>query len=175
MTCNELDLLLSLRAAGALEPAEAATVDAHLAGCARCRAEADALARVLDLARLPPPSEAERRAAADLPARTVAALRRDRGRQVDLRRSRWFQVTAAVAVAAAVLLAFLAPALLGRSPSLPPGDAGAGVPVAAQSWEAPDLDTLWEETEVLDLDGAAFGAWTTTADLGDAALAAADF
>lgn len=72
--CTDLDLLLPLHATGALEPAEASRVEDHLAACASCRAEAARDAEVLSLAKLPPPSEAERRAVADVPRRAIAAM-----------------------------------------------------------------------------------------------------
>lgn len=47
--CAEVRLSLGAHALGALDPAEAAAVEAHLAGCPRCRAEADALAGLPEL------------------------------------------------------------------------------------------------------------------------------
>ena len=88
--CKDFDLLISLRAAGALEPAEATRLDAHLESCAACRAEADADAEVLGLAKLPPLTEAERRAANGLARDVVAELHRTRGppRRLEARRRR---------------------------------------------------------------------------------------
>ncbi|MGZ3461252.1 MAG: zf-HC2 domain-containing protein, partial [Archangium sp.] len=40
--CPEYDELLTLHAAGALEPGEQARVRAHLESCAACRSEAEA-------------------------------------------------------------------------------------------------------------------------------------
>jgi hypothetical protein len=59
MTCTESRDLFSARVDGALAPAESATLDAHLAGCAECRRElagferAVALTRALEPARAP--------------------------------------------------------------------------------------------------------------------------
>jgi anti-sigma factor RsiW len=136
--CRDFDLLLPLHAAGALDAAEAARVEAHLASCAICRAEAAADAEALALAKLPPPSEAERRALADVPRRALAELHRS-----DRRRSGWKRAAVAIAVAAAVLLAVLSPAVLQRTPQ---------VPAAAAVWQEPDLDTMWEDAGVLDLE-----------------------
>jgi predicted anti-sigma-YlaC factor YlaD len=160
--CSEdIAVLISLRAVGGLTDAESARVEAHLATCERCRAEADADAEVLALARLPPASEAEQRAAAVRPTRALAAFR---GRVA--RRARWVRYSAVLAVAAAAVLAILAPAYL-RRPH------GPRQPTAAQvaTWEAPDLQTLWDDTSVLDLDGTSS---SDAADVTDAALAAAD-
>jgi anti-sigma factor RsiW len=159
--CKGFDLLLPLHAAGALDPDEAARVEAHLAACAACRREAALDAEALLLAKLPPPSDAERRAVADVPRRALAALH-----AADRRRSRWKPVAAGIGVAAAALLAILAPAMLQRAPELP---RTATVAVAAASWEEPDLDTLWDEAGVLDDE-----ASSTTWDESDAALAALD-
>ncbi|MGC5009151.1 anti-sigma factor family protein [Streptosporangium sp. DT93] len=46
MTCDEVRMSLGVYALGALEPDEQVLVEAHLAGCARCRAELEELAGV---------------------------------------------------------------------------------------------------------------------------------
>jgi anti-sigma factor RsiW len=156
-TCKDLEVLVSLRAAGALEPAEEARVEAHLAHCRSCRAEAAAAAEVLGLARLAPPSDAVRRAVAEVPARAVAEVRRDTSRRRTFARR---GVAIAAAVAAALMVS--APALLQRDrPPLPPA--------AEAAWQEPDLDGIWEDTEVLELTPAAYDA---AGDDTDAALAA---
>jgi anti-sigma factor RsiW len=161
--CKDFDLLLSLRAAGALDPAEAARVEAHLAGCAACRAEAAADAEVLRLARLPAPTEAEERAGS-LARETLAELHRREGRF-----SSWKRAGAAFAAAAAVLLAVLAPAMLGRRQSYPPAtEVGASAETAA--WQEPDLDTLWSDAGILDDDAA-----SSAADAASVAVASIDF
>jgi anti-sigma factor RsiW len=157
-TCEDLALLLSLRAAGALDPAEAARVEAHLEGCPSCRAEAAEAAEALALAALPPPSEAERRAVRDLPARALEALHRS-----ERRRGLGKRIAAGIAVAAAAVALVLAPAVLRKAPTAP-------VAETAAAWEAPDLDTLWEDASVLDLEASATGG-----DGADAAYAALDF
>lgn len=155
--CTDLDLLLPLHATGALEPAEASRVEDHLAACASCRAEAARDAEVLSLAKLPPPSEAERRAVADVPRRAIAAMQR-----ADRRRASWKRASVGFAVAAVALLAVLAPVLLQRPTHLP-----ATTQVA---WQEPDLDTVWDDSGVLDLSGA-----VASDDEADAVLAAVDF
>lgn len=66
------------------------------------------------------------------------------------------------AVAAVALLAVLAPVLLQRPTHLP-----ATTQVA---WQEPDLDTIWDDSGVLDLSGA-----VASDDEDDAVLAAVDF
>jgi anti-sigma factor RsiW len=157
-TCKDLEVLVSLRAAGALEPAEEARVEEHLAHCRACRAEAAAAAEVLGLARLAPPSDAVRRAVAEVPARAVAEVRRETTRRRTFARR---GVAIAAAVAAALMVS--APALLQRDrPPLPPAAAEA-------AWREPDLDRIWEDTAILELTAAADEA---AGDDTDAALAA---
>lgn len=164
-TCKDFEPLLSLRAAGALAPAEAAPLEAHLAGCAACRAEAAACAEVLSLAKLPPPTEDERRATAGLAAGALAVLHRREGRTTS-----WKRTAAAVLAAAALLVAVLAPALLGKKPAAPPYGLGGGPSATAAVWEEPDLDALWSDAEVLELDGAT----ASGSDASDAAVASLD-
>ncbi|HEY6003629.1 MAG TPA: zf-HC2 domain-containing protein [Anaeromyxobacter sp.] len=141
MSCRENELLLSLRAAGALGPDEAARLEGHLVLCAACRAEAEDLAAALDLAKLPPASEAERRVYGDLAERTLAELRRTA--RVRSLAKRIAVVFAAAAAAAAVVLA---PAVLRRDARGPAGTEAA--------WQQPDLDALWSDASVVDLDSA---------------------
>ncbi len=148
--CKDLEVLLSLRAAGALEPDEAARVEAHLQGCAACRAEAAASRDALRLATLPPPSDAERRAVATLAKDALGELRRG-----EARAESWKRAGAAFAAAAAVLVFVLAPAVLGRKPVLPAATSTAGAQAQADDgWQAPDLDSLWSDADVLDLSNA---------------------
>jgi anti-sigma factor RsiW len=162
--CREYDLSLSLRAAGALDPAEAARLEAHLEACPACRAEAEADAEVLSLAKLPPVSDAERRALADLPKRALAELRRSDG-LAERRRRLGKRIAFGIVAAAAAVIVMYAP---GRER---PPDPRAQAPVATAdaTWESPDLDTVWADAGVLDLsDSAEDGDGT------DAAFAALD-
>jgi predicted anti-sigma-YlaC factor YlaD len=84
--CREYDVLLSLHATNALRGEERARVEAHLASCETCREEVEATAEVLRLARLPAPAPAERRVLADLPERTVEAVRQGERRRGVVRR-----------------------------------------------------------------------------------------
>jgi len=59
MDCEMLGALLSERRRGELSAEEERSLDAHLAGCARCREEASGLDAVLAAAELPPVSIAE--------------------------------------------------------------------------------------------------------------------
>jgi hypothetical protein len=159
--CLEIQPLLSLRAVHALDAEEQRRVEAHLASCASCRAEAAADEEALSLARLPPVSEGERHALRDLAAETLDELqRRDTGR---FGRKR---LAAALAAAAALVIAVLAPAVLRRTPTIPPA------PQQVAEWEQPDLDTLWSDAGLVDVDGSVYAV--ASADVSDAALAAMD-
>ena len=138
--------LLSGRAAGELPAAEAARLDAHLAGCAACRAEGEALATVLSMAALPPPTDAERTALTGLPE----AIRMEQRRASLHRRSPLRLAGALLAVAAAA--AFLVAPAFTRRPLQP---TPAEVAAADQGWEGPDPDELWAASDLASDDGAA--------------------
>jgi anti-sigma factor RsiW len=145
--CRELEVLISLRAASDELPlADAARLDAHLAGCPACAEELERSREVLDLARLPPPGAAESLAMADLTSRTLAVLRRR-----DRRRSIAWRVLASaagLAVAATVVIALLSPAVIRyRTPRF---GTGAVATATQAAWEEPDMDALWTESAVLD-------------------------
>ena len=53
-SCRGLELALYDRAAKTLAPEDAARVDAHLARCAACRAEAERIDEAVELAKVPP-------------------------------------------------------------------------------------------------------------------------
>jgi len=153
--CAEHEVAISLHAAGALEADEAARLEAHIQGCASCRAVLAASARALGLARLPPVNELERRAVGDLAGRTLRELRS---------RERRFVVSwriAGVAAVAAVLVASLvSPAWLRKSQErIAVEQARQWAEVQAHQaaaeaarWQEPDLDELWDATSVLDLE-----------------------
>ncbi len=174
--CRDLEILVSLRASGApdaLDAADAARLDAHLASCAACRAELERSAAALSLASLPPPSEAERRAMRDLPARTRAALRRRDRRRGIARRA--LVGVAGVAVAAGLSMAVVAPALFRKTPSVPVTFAESQQGDEAQdAWQGPDLDTLWSDAQVVDFDSSS-SAQSDGDTSTDAAVAALDY
>ena len=106
--CREWRHLLGAYALGDLAPEELAGLEAHLEGCAACRAEAAALG---DVARLLPLADPDRfsQPAPQLPpklagrvATTIAGERR-----VGQRRRRWRYGLASTAAAAAVAVALL--------------------------------------------------------------------
>ena len=164
-TCRDLDLLLPLRAAGALDDAEAARVEEHLGGGAFSLAQYDAAAAILALAKLPPPGEAERHVGATLARETLAELHRREGRT-----SSWKRAAAAFAAVAAVLLAVLAPAILGRRAVHPPPATSGATATEAIAWQEPDLDTLWSDAGIVDDD-----ASSSASDAASAAVASLDF
>jgi anti-sigma factor RsiW len=153
--CPEFETLLLDRAGGSLDAAEAARLEAHLAGCGACRNEAAALAAALSAARLPPPSEAEQRA---LDRAQVATLRHWRGAEGSRRNRSLLQgFSAGFAVAAAAAVLVIAPGAYRRAQqagAVPGGAAGLPDEVAtvvaatdsdpAAAWE-PDLDAVWED------------------------------
>jgi predicted anti-sigma-YlaC factor YlaD len=63
--CRDIRQALGVYVLGAIDPAERAQVDAHLASCAECREELASLAGLPALLRKVPMSEAERLAVAD--------------------------------------------------------------------------------------------------------------
>jgi anti-sigma factor RsiW len=160
--CREHEPLVAARIAGDISAGDAARLEAHLAGCPACRGEVAGCEAALDAARLPPVSDEERRAFADLAPALLAEQPRRAARRTA---TRWFAV--GLAAAAAAVLAISAPALLRRTPApLPPpagalaqldgvgqqrGAAGQEDLVVEASWE-PDLDQLWADTAILDLD-----------------------
>ena len=100
--CEKLGARLSERRRGELSPEQARALDAHLAGCARCRDEAPGLEAVL--------------AAVELPPVSIAELEALRARRIGegpprVRRSRSWQVPAVMiaAAAAAVLTVSVRP------------------------------------------------------------------
>ena len=117
--CHEYEELLTLHAAGALEPDDEARVRAHLESCAACRSEAASNARVLSDLALPPPSAAMRERTEALPQRALGAWRRDQ-----VRRAFRARTAGALMAAAAVVLLVMRPSLqrveTPRAPVAPP-------------------------------------------------------
>jgi anti-sigma factor RsiW len=149
--CQDHEELLTLHAAGALEPDEEARVRAHLESCAACRSEAASTASLLAEVALPPPSPALREKMEALPQRALAAWRREQVHRALRART----VGALLAVAAAVLL-MLAPSILrpGSSRSEPTPAASVASPETLTDFEqwasANPLGELLEATEAED-------------------------
>jgi anti-sigma factor RsiW len=139
--CTSHEPLLLERTCGTLDDAAAARLDAHLATCAACRAEAAALEEVLALVALPPPSAADRRALDGLsetlrPAPPPTAWRRS-----------WSSFRGgamALAAAAAALLVILGYPLLSSSPA-PDRGALASAQPSTEAWREPDAADGWAE------------------------------
>jgi predicted anti-sigma-YlaC factor YlaD len=164
--CADWLPLLSDRAAGELAAAEAQRLDTHLAGCAACRAEAEALDAVLSMAALPPTAPAEREALTGL----AEAVRLEQRRAELRRRAPLRYAAAALAVAAAV--AFLvAPAFTRRAPEV--GTAVQLAAAAAAAWEAPDADEIWNASDLAADDGSS-AAMSSADELALAVLLADD-
>ncbi len=171
--CRQLQVSISLRVAGALDAAEGARLDAHLAVCPACRAEVARTAELLELVRLPPPSQAEHHALADLPVRIVAELRSPRPARAPASLRNGRRIALGALVAAGIGALALAPGLIRRE--RPPAAASAEVTEVAASegvapegavtaqasperaWEEPDLDALWQDASIVTLDGSEGG------------------
>lgn len=99
MNCQDTERLLELRAAELLSTEEAGALAAHLAVCAACEGQAQALEGLFDAARLPALTAQEEKRVADLrhflppPRRTAPVLR-------------WAGMSAAVAASALLGLHF---------------------------------------------------------------------
>ncbi|MCY1076168.1 anti-sigma factor family protein [Archangium lansingense] len=145
--CQDQDELLTLFAAGALEPEEAARVRAHLDTCAACRSEAEANHDVLGLAALPQPSVREQAVVAALPQTTVSAWRREQ-----VQKAARMRTAGALMAAAAVVLLVMGPVVQHRTVTPP-------LPTAQVESTSSEEDTLALEqwaladplTEALDL------------------------
>jgi anti-sigma factor RsiW len=108
MNCEMLGAWLSERRRDELSPEETQALDAHLAGCARCREEAPGLEAVLAAVELPPVSIAELEA---LRARKIAE-----GPRPLPRRSGWQVPAVLIAAAAAAVLTVSVRPLTHRRP-----------------------------------------------------------
>jgi anti-sigma factor RsiW len=153
--CAEYLPLLSDHAAGELDPADDARLAAHLAGCGGCRAEAEALAAVLSMASLPPPTELERSALTGL----AESIRLEQ-RRAEFRIRAPLRYAAALLAVAAAAAFLVAPTLARRAPR--PAAVEVAATTQAEAWEAPDADELWSASDLAFDDGAA--AAMTSAD-----------
>lgn len=166
--CRQVEVLVSLRAAGAgaeLSAAEAVRLDAHLTLCADCRGALEQGRELLDLVRLPEPDPAENLVLKDLPSRALSELRR-RDRRRGLAR-RVVAAAGGIAVAAGLAIALLSPAFKGNVREVPDSAAPSATQVA---WQEPDMDALWNASAIVDY-GSGSSSDTTMA---DAVLAAYD-
>jgi hypothetical protein len=131
-SCREIRHALGVYVLGAIEPADRAQVDEHLATCAECREELASLAGLPALLRRVPTAEAERLAVADQADSATDGTPRDDllpsllARTAQTRRvRRWRELAAAAAVVVLALGAGAAGAnLLGSGPAPPPAAHG---------------------------------------------------
>ncbi len=131
-SCREIRHALGVYVLGAIEPADRAQVDEHLATCAECREELASLAGLPALLRRVPTAEAERLAVADQADSATDGTPRDDllpsllARTAQARRvRRWRELAAAAAVVVLALGAGAAGAsLLGSGPAAPPAAHG---------------------------------------------------
>lgn len=173
--CHDVEPLLLGRSAGDLDAEGAARLDAHLAGCAACRAEAAALDRTLSLVRLPAPDAGEHAALSGL----ADSLRT--ARVAAARRRAWpVRFAAGLAVAAAAAAFLVAPAYTRRAPTLTAEEAAqarasAATAAPAPRWAVPDPDELWDTAGALLSDEATTPAAAAAAptDLADGSATAA--
>jgi anti-sigma factor RsiW len=145
--CHEYEELLSLHAAGALEPDEESRVRAHLESCAACRGEAASAARVLSGLALPPPSSAMQERVEALPQRALGAWRREQ-----VRRAFHARTAGALLAAAAVVLLVVRPSL----PRMETPQTPVAIPEAPSGISATQADfEQWASTDPLgeELDG----------------------
>jgi anti-sigma factor RsiW len=138
-SCREIRHTLGVYVLGAIDPADRAEVDEHLATCADCREELAGLAGLPALLRRVPQAEAERLAEID-PADPPAAEKAPEelltpvlARMAHARRvRRWRELAAAAAVVVLALGAGAAGATLAQSSSATPP---AGQVAAGHGWQ----------------------------------------
>lgn len=136
MTCSELDEVLDAYLDGTLDPAQRGIVEAHLAGCPECRAQAGALRSLLADARaLPPEIRPTRELWPGIASRLDASVVRDFKTRPQPRR-RWAPLAAAAVllVAASVLLTLQFATSRTMTRALPP--AAGVIPASTQSMDA---------------------------------------
>jgi anti-sigma factor RsiW len=138
--CPDQEELLTLHAAGALEPADEARLRAHLDSCEACRREAESTTRLLGEMALPPPSAAMRERMETVPQRALGAWRREQVRKAFRART----VGAMLATAAAVL--FVVNPVLRRQEA-PRPEAPLAIPASSSETQA-DFE-LWAAADPL--------------------------
>jgi anti-sigma factor RsiW len=139
--CQDYEELLTLHAAGALEPTEEAQVRAHLESCAACRSEAQATASLLGQVALPALSSAEKQKLEALPQRVTGAWRKEQ-----VRKALRTRAVGALMATAAVLLLMVAPSILRHEeprlvPSPPAGPSAAATDSSEDSEDFEDWET----------------------------------
>jgi len=145
-SCHEFDVLIAERASGELDPGERARLDAHLAGCLRCRAELRACEEVLGLARVHEPADSAV-APVEVPAQ------RDLGRSVLGRlrkRHQRSRVAIVGSLSMAAAAAFVMAVTLHGGPSTHPGTPQV-VASSSAGWE-PDVEGALEASTLGDSD-----------------------
>jgi predicted anti-sigma-YlaC factor YlaD len=131
-SCREIRQALGVYVLGAIDPAERAQVDEHLATCPDCREELASLAGLPAMLRKVPVVEAERLAVADAEPDAIEMPSEQMltslvGRTANVRRiRRWRALAAAAAV---IVVAFGGGAALGHALQSP-----APAPPASRSW-----------------------------------------
>ncbi|WP_224369746.1 anti-sigma factor family protein [Hyalangium versicolor] len=153
--CQDQEELLTLHAAGALEPADEARVREHLASCAACRSEFESTARMLDAVALPPVSPAMRERMEALPQQTLSTWRRTQVRKAFRART-----AGALLAAAAAVLVVVGPSL--RSPRTP-----SAVPQPVSASVGSDTQADFEEWAAADPLGDAIDPASFDEDWGD--------
>ena len=141
--CPDQEELLTLHAAGALEPEQEARLSTHLASCEACREEAESTARLLAEVALLPPSSAMREQLEALPQRALGAWRREQVRKAFRART----VGALLAAAAAVLVV-VGPSLPRFGTPSPVAHARPATPVASVSETQADFEQ-WASADPL--------------------------
>ena len=159
----DLQRSLGVYVLGALEPAERAELDAHLAGCAACREELASYAglpALLSRVSLQEAVDGPALPAPSLLPRVLGAVEQERDRGAH-RLHRWQAATAAATAAAAVaVLLAVGPDLVDRAPSARPLVAAQGVAATGELTLEPRLWGTAVHLRLQDLPPAAsYTAW----------------
>jgi anti-sigma factor RsiW len=132
--CPDFERLLLERASETLTPEQSVRLEKHLATCAGCAAEDQALAETVASAKLPPLTARERISLQSMPLSALAAWHREE------RRSRVFRRAGlGIAAAAAVALVSVVPGLVRKAQPRNSAVQGEDPTIAAlESWGAED-------------------------------------
>lgn len=144
MTCAQVRHSLGADVLGALSPAEATELSAHLQDCVECRAEHDQLAATLPLLATVTPAEVEAGPPRPDPAlleRMLARVAEERRTERERLAAQWRRpLVAAAAVAVAILGPWAVVSAL-RAPSGPPDTPGASATTAHRQVSGSDATT----------------------------------